>query len=134
MGLAIVDEEFCVRTHGEDCQICVDKCPLGVDAISISEFGSSIEVHEHGCTGCGVCEMYCPTEPRAITIKPFAVLEAERMAEDDIPDHEGAPDYAGHSYDELAGAEEDSPGGESRGDDESAVGDSFLPMGDDDKT
>ena len=69
MGLAEVDEAFCVRTQGEDCQICVDKCPLGESAITISYFGGPVEVLDPGCTGCGVCEMYCPTEPKAIVIE-----------------------------------------------------------------
>ncbi|MEM7263187.1 MAG: 4Fe-4S dicluster domain-containing protein, partial [Planctomycetota bacterium] len=65
MGLAVVHDEICLRTQGEDCQICVDKCPLGRDAIEIPYEGGAVLVHEDGCTGCGVCQMYCPTEPRA---------------------------------------------------------------------
>jgi MauM/NapG family ferredoxin protein len=83
MGLAVLDESVCVRSEGEDCQICVDKCPLGIDAISVAFYGSPIEVHEAGCVGCGVCEMYCPTEPRSIIVKSFDVLDAE---EDQRPD------------------------------------------------
>jgi ferredoxin-type protein NapG len=70
MGLAVLDAGLCLRSHGEDCQICADKCPLGSRAISIPYPGASVEVHEPGCVGCGVCEMYCPVDPRAITVKP----------------------------------------------------------------
>ena len=86
MGLAVLDESVCVRVQGEDCQICVDKCPLGADAISIAYYASPIEVHEDGCVGCGVCEMYCPTEPRAIVVKSFDVLaaEEEQRPDDDV--------------------------------------------------
>ena len=45
-----------------------------------------IEVHEEGCVGCGVCEMYCPTEPRAIVVKSFDVIaaEEEQRPDDDV--------------------------------------------------
>jgi len=68
MGLARLKPDICVRTNGEDCQICVDKCPLGKSAIEIPYEGAAVEVKD-GCTGCGVCEMYCPTEPKAIVIR-----------------------------------------------------------------
>lgn len=69
MGLAVLKPDLCVRTRGEDCQICVDKCPLGTVAIEIPFPGAPVNVRA-GCTGCGVCQMYCPTEPRAIVIEP----------------------------------------------------------------
>jgi ferredoxin-type protein NapG len=72
MGLAVVRRDACVRGQGEECQICVDKCPLGSAAITIPYFGAEVVVNADGCTGCGVCEMYCPTEPRAIVIEPTA--------------------------------------------------------------
>ena len=70
MGLAEVRHDICVRTTGEECQVCVDKCPLGRRAIEIPYFGSRVEVRAEGCVGCGVCEMECPTEPRAIVVRP----------------------------------------------------------------
>ena len=72
MGIAVLREDICVRGQGEDCQICVDKCPLGTRAIDIAYPGGRVEVHADGCTGCGVCQMYCPTEPRAIVVEPPA--------------------------------------------------------------
>ena len=67
MGLARLYEEHCLRSNGEDCRICVEKCPLGEAAIRIDQAGT-VEVREPGCVGCGVCEMYCPTTPKAIVI------------------------------------------------------------------
>ncbi len=68
MGIAELRRDHCLRSDGEDCQICVEKCPLGQDAIEIPYQGADVEVKTDGCIGCGVCEMYCPTEPRAIVI------------------------------------------------------------------
>ncbi|MAG93077.1 MAG: hypothetical protein CMJ48_04945 [Planctomycetaceae bacterium] len=73
MGTAKVSEDTCVRSQGEDCQICVDKCPLGPRAIDIPSFGAEVVVAD-GCVGCGVCEMYCPTEPPAIVVRPLEVV------------------------------------------------------------
>jgi MauM/NapG family ferredoxin protein len=69
MGVAELRRDLCVRTRGEDCRICVEKCPIGASAIRIPGPGAEVEVRADGCVGCGVCEMYCPTEPRAIVIK-----------------------------------------------------------------
>lgn len=81
MGLAQLRDDVCVRTQGEDCQICVDKCPLGSTAIAIPYYGAPVEVREPGCVGCGVCEMYCPTEPKAIVValRPAAAGEGSGL-------------------------------------------------------
>lgn len=71
IGLAAVDHAHCRRSFGEPCRECVDKCPLGADAIGLDERGRVV-VKEPGCVGCGVCEQYCPTTPRAITILPVS--------------------------------------------------------------
>ena len=91
MGMAEVDDAICVRTQGEDCQICVDKCPLGESAITISYFGGPVEILDPGCTGCGVCEMYCPTEPRAVVVRPLP----EAVDTDDASEDEPGPSDEG---------------------------------------
>lgn len=70
MGLAEVYEPICVRTDGEECTICVDRCPLGTQAIRFDDAGAP-SVLSPGCVGCGVCQLYCPTDPKAIVIKPI---------------------------------------------------------------
>ena len=86
MGIAEVDDASCVRTQGEDCQICVDKCPLGEAAITISYHGGPIEILDPGCTGCGVCEMYCPTEPRSVIVRPLSVgSDPDESPDDEQP-------------------------------------------------
>lgn len=68
MGTAIWDSRTCVRTNGEECTICIDKCPIGSVAIELRE--GQVHVIEDGCTGCGVCEHDCPTSPKSITVRP----------------------------------------------------------------
>ena len=69
MGLARVDHYLCVRHHGQECTICRDKCPIGTDAIDLSD-GGEIEVKPEGCVGCGVCQFHCPALPKAIVVEP----------------------------------------------------------------
>jgi ferredoxin-type protein NapG len=68
MGTAVWNEARCVRSHGEACTTCVDQCPVGSVAIELS--GGKVRVIEDGCIGCGVCEHYCPTGPKSITVVP----------------------------------------------------------------
>ena len=69
MGLAEVYATACVRSDGEACRICVDQCPLGETAIRLAGEGPP-EVDPAGCVGCGVCQLVCPTAPRAIVVRP----------------------------------------------------------------
>ena len=70
MGLAEVYDPLCERTQGEDCTLCVDRCPIGDTAIRFADEGPP-ELVASGCVGCGVCQLYCPTQPTAIVIKPL---------------------------------------------------------------
>jgi ferredoxin-type protein NapG len=74
MGTAVWWEETCVRSKGENCTICVDRCPLGSAAIELKN--GRIAVNPLGCIGCGVCQHECPTTPRSITIIPIAAKTA----------------------------------------------------------
>lgn len=72
MGLAVVDHRLCVRSHGQDCRECVDKCPIGETAIALTgRKKQTLEVFSDGCVGCGVCQLYCPTQPKAIVVDPI---------------------------------------------------------------
>lgn len=71
MGLAEVYAPLCVRSHDESCTLCVDHCPMGEEAIRFPNTGPP-EVLAAGCVGCGVCQLYCPTSPKAIVVKPHA--------------------------------------------------------------
>ena len=69
MGVAQVYESLCERTLGGTCTTCVDLCPLGESAIRFNDHGAP-EVLSPGCVGCGVCQLNCPTSPKAITVLP----------------------------------------------------------------
>jgi NAD-dependent dihydropyrimidine dehydrogenase PreA subunit len=69
MGLARWEPRACLRTQGDSCTLCVDKCPLGSTALSVGPAGE-IQVHDPGCVGCGTCHFYCPAIPKAILVRP----------------------------------------------------------------
>jgi ferredoxin-type protein NapG len=74
MGTAVWNPHTCVRSSGENCTICVDKCPLGSAAIDLK--GNEISVKPLGCIGCGVCQNQCPTTPKSIYVIPIAAKTA----------------------------------------------------------
>jgi len=78
MGTAVWHEQLCVRSHGEACTMCVDHCPVGTVALELVD--NRIVVHEDGCTGCGVCQNSCPTDPKSITVTPRDVRDAAAVA------------------------------------------------------
>jgi ferredoxin-type protein NapG len=69
MGLARWVPRACLRTQGDRCTLCVDKCPVGSAALVVAAAGG-IEVHDEGCVGCGTCQFYCPALPKAIVVQP----------------------------------------------------------------
>ena len=70
IGLAVFNPDTCLRTKDVDCTYCIDTCPIGADAIHLTAAGV-VEVIEHGCTGCGVCQYACPTVPKSIVVEPL---------------------------------------------------------------
>ncbi len=74
MGTAVWHEDKCLRRQGQECSSCVDLCPIGTDAIKVSESGG-IEVIPLNCIGCGVCQQACPTYPKSISVIPKAARE-----------------------------------------------------------
>jgi ferredoxin-type protein NapG len=76
MGTAVWHPSSCVRSKGESCTICVDKCPLGSAAIELK--AGRVAVNPRGCVGCGVCQLECPTDPKSIVVIPIAAKTAGR--------------------------------------------------------
>ncbi|MGQ9651518.1 MAG: 4Fe-4S dicluster domain-containing protein [Phycisphaerae bacterium] len=69
MGTATVDHRLCLRRSSSLCTICLDTCPIGREAIDISD-GGELQVDPMTCVGCGVCQYNCPVRPRAIRVEP----------------------------------------------------------------
>ncbi len=65
----------------EICDLCVTECPIGEEAITLKKTTNpdgSVSYKPNvleGCTGCGVCEMICPTEPASIVIEAGKTYE-----------------------------------------------------------
>jgi ferredoxin len=70
MGTAVWHNSTCLRTAGDPCTLCIDKCPLGSAAIELK--GNRVAVNPLGCIGCGVCQLACPTDPKSIVVIPIA--------------------------------------------------------------
>jgi NAD-dependent dihydropyrimidine dehydrogenase PreA subunit len=68
MGLAEWRPNTCIRAAGDPCTTCIDQCPVGNAAIELKN--NRIHVKEEGCTGCGVCQHYCPSVPKSIVVIP----------------------------------------------------------------
>lgn len=75
MGTAVWHSSRCLRTHGDPCTICIDKCPLGSAAIELKN--GQVAVNPLGCIGCGVCQQECPTSPKSIIVIPIAAKTAK---------------------------------------------------------
>jgi len=67
MGTAVWESAACLRTGGEDCRLCVAACPVGALGVE----GQAVVVDAVRCTGCGMCQFYCPARPRAVVVHPF---------------------------------------------------------------
>lgn len=75
IGLAKVDPDECFAWSGLDemCSYCVDRCPIGPDALRMEKNEESRgPVVGAGCVGCGVCEYHCPVFPAAIRIEELS--------------------------------------------------------------
>lgn len=69
MGSAFVYDSACLRSNDEPCTLCVDRCPIGRTALIFASEGPPL-VLDPGCVGCGVCQLACPTDPKAIVVRP----------------------------------------------------------------
>lgn len=69
MGLAKWRETACLRSTGEACTVCLNRCPIGPAAITLNSKGK-VEIRPAGCVGCGACQFYCPASPKAVTVEP----------------------------------------------------------------
>jgi len=68
MGLARIDEATCWPFTGVSCRACWHACPWPDDAIQLDE-RLRPKINEATCTGCGLCQRACPSEPESIIIE-----------------------------------------------------------------
>ena len=73
IGPAVVDLDICLLANGQECTTCIRACPY--EAITLQEVAGGLSakpaVDLAKCTGCGACELACPTSPRpAIRVVP----------------------------------------------------------------
>lgn len=76
LGVAVIDKDRCVRWNGEPCHACIVACPIGEAAIRRD--GRGRPVVGDACTGCGLCERACPTDPASVRVQPAFDFGAAR--------------------------------------------------------
>jgi len=84
MGLARVDLAICSLAKGEECTACIRACPCEaiVHEPLNDGFGWRPAIDLGRCTGCGACQVECPTSPeKAIKVFPPAEASRIRLAE-----------------------------------------------------
>jgi ferredoxin-type protein NapG len=67
IGIAKINGTSCYAWLGQDCEYCINSCPLTGEAILKDNDGRPV-INESKCAGCGVCENICPVRIPAITI------------------------------------------------------------------
>lgn len=71
MGTATINHNRCLRdVEGSDCSVCLEKCPVPGKAIRLQiqsrpmlerqDRAKELLVVADSCTGCGICEHFCP--------------------------------------------------------------------------
>ncbi|MGE4420487.1 MAG: ferredoxin-type protein NapG [Sulfurimonas sp.] len=86
MGLATVNTQSCLAYLGLQCTMCIRACPLADVAIVLKNernprtgmhaFLTPV-VNPNHCTGCGSCEMACPTNIASIKVFPLFISESD---------------------------------------------------------
>lgn len=67
MGLAVINEVTCLPFNGVICRACYERCPIYRKAITLRDEIYPV-VYEEYCTGCGICENVCLTNPSSIVV------------------------------------------------------------------
>lgn len=69
LGTAEIDRDLCRPWNGKACDRCHVACPVRDTAMVIDEEGRPYIDPRH-CIGCGMCRWACPTNPKAVKVRP----------------------------------------------------------------
>ena len=69
IGEAVIDESRCLAYNETICRACWHSCPYPNEAVVLNELLRPI-IETEVCIGCGLCVRACPTDPKAIHVKP----------------------------------------------------------------
>ena len=78
IGLAVIDSTRCLPFQGVVCRACWRACPFPDEAIRLDNRGRPV-VNQDACTGCGLCEHACLTDPPSIVIEAASKLDDARI-------------------------------------------------------
>ncbi|NIX02191.1 MAG: 4Fe-4S dicluster domain-containing protein [Phycisphaerae bacterium] len=68
MGEAVINPDTCLAYNGVLCRACYERCPIYREAIILKD-EIFPRVMPEKCTGCGICENVCLTDPASIMVK-----------------------------------------------------------------
>ena len=82
LGLPQVVSRACLLSDDRECGLCHDHCPLAAVSLAFSPADYTVipRVDPAKCSGCGACEVVCPTTPKAIVVQPRRESEQGRAA------------------------------------------------------
>ncbi len=66
-GLELLTDR-CIAFGGTECDVCVEACPIGEDALILDDGGRPV-IRVEGCVGCGVCVRACVTSPASLELR-----------------------------------------------------------------
>lgn len=72
LGVVRVDMDICLLGNERECAICRMRCPYEAIRYVFNETSYLLTptIDASRCNGCGACQVFCPTTPKAINVEP----------------------------------------------------------------